>query len=164
MPPRVWNTIMLKIKLVVVGNLKESYFREMTNEYLKRIQKFAKIEVKEVPEQSTSSAISIEKIKEIESKNVLNEIEGFSVLLDRNGENLTSEEFASFFNKKQIQGVSKITFVIGGSYGISEEVQDRFDMLLSFGKMTFPHQLMRVILVEQIYRAMTILNKVQYHK
>ena len=155
---------MLKIKLVVVGNLKESYFREMTNEYLKRIQKFAKIEVKEVPEQSTSSAISIEKIKEIESKNVLNEIEGFSVLLDRNGENLTSEEFASFFNKKQIQGVSKITFVIGGSYGISEEVKDRFDMLLSFGKMTFPHQLMRVILVEQIYRAMTILNKVQYHK
>ena len=155
---------MLKIKIVAVGNLKEKYFRDATLEYLKRIQKFAKIEVKEVPECSTSSAISIDKIKEIESKNVEAELDGFIVLLDKEGKNFSSEELAEFFDKKQTQGISKICFAIGGSYGFSDEIKKRADMVLSFSKMTFPHQLMRVVLLEQIYRAFTIINKVQYHK
>ena len=155
---------MLKIKIVAVGTLKEDYFRAATNEYLKRIQKFSSINVKEVPEQSTSSAISIEKIKEIESKNVESELDGYVVLLDKGGKNLSSEEFAEFFDKKQTQGISKITFAIGGSYGFSESIKKKGDLILSFGNITFPHQLMRVVLVEQIYRAMTINNKVNYHK
>ncbi len=155
---------MLKIKIIAVGNLKEKFFKEATDEYLKRINKFAKIEIKEVPECSTSSSISIEKIKEIESQNVLKEFDGYVVLLDKVGKNISSEEFADFFDKLQVNGTSKVCFAIGGSYGFTEDIRNRADMILSFGKMTFPHQLMRVVLVEQIYRAMTINGRIQYHK
>lgn len=155
---------MQKINIVAVGNLKEKYWTDATNEYLKRLSRFADVEIKEVSEFLGSSKTSIEQIKKTECEELQKKLSGIVVSMDKSGKQLTSEEFAKFLDSQFSTGAKAITFVIGGSNGLTDEFVKKSNVVLSFGKITFPHQLMRVVLLEQIYRAETILNNISYHK
>lgn len=155
---------MLKIKLLVVGTIKEKYFVDAINEYKKRLSRFVDVEIQEVAECGKLSKTSIEEIKRVEGVEILKNLNGFVVALDKGGVQLDSEGFAKLISDASVQGSSKITFIIGGSHGLDNEVLNKVNKKLSFGKVTYPHQLMRVILLEQIYRAETILNNITYHK
>lgn len=146
---------MIRLRIAAVGNLKEKYWREAFAEYEKRISRFASLSVKVVAEKRT---------KEEEGKELLSVLSGKAVLCDIGGENLSSTEIASFLQDCLNRGQSEITFVIGGSTGVSEEVKAFCKKKISFGRATYPHQMMRVILAEQLYRALTIMNNVTYHK
>ncbi len=156
----------MKIKIVAVGNLKEKYFCDAFAEYAKRISRFCKLETKEVAEclcKGVPSAGEIAHIVEKEGKAILAECEGYVVALDIDGKAFSSEELsAKICNLKQTHSI--FTFVIGGSYGLSQEVKDFASLRISFGKITLPHQLCRVVLCEQVYRLLTIENNVPYHK
>lgn len=146
---------MIKINLVCVGTLKENYWKEALEEYQKRLSRYVLFTVIELKEKRT---------KEEEGKDILGKSKGYVVAFDLGGKELSSEEIAAFIDKKATEGTSEMTFLIGGSEGLSDEVKKAADLRLSFGKVTYPHQLMRVIAAEQLYRAMTILNGVTYHK
>ena len=147
------------IKIICVGKIKETYFKDALKEYEKRLSKYTKLEIIELPD------YSYDEKKEVveEGKNILNKIseKDFVVTLEINGKNLSSEELSDFINKNISRN---ITFVIGSSNGLSSSVLDRSDYRLSFSKLTFPHQLFRVILLEQIYRSFKIINNEAYHK
>jgi len=150
------------IKIICVGKIKEKFFVNALDEYLKRLTKYTKLEIIELSDESVGS---IEQIIDKESNKILDKIkdEDYITLLDIKGNLLSSEEFAdkiSFLESKY----KNIVFIIGGSYGVNNKVKDKANMLLSFSKMTFPHQLFRVILLEQIYRAYRINNNESYHK
>lgn len=155
---------MHKINIVAVGNLKESYWADAIKEYQKRLGRFANVEVKECPEFSGTSKSSVEHIKSVECESVLKNMSGYVVAMDKSGEILTSEDFARLMDLSFAGGAKNLTFVIGGSNGLTKEVLEKSNKVVSFGKVTFPHQLMRVMLFEQIYRAETILNNISYHK
>ncbi|MBQ7705905.1 MAG: 23S rRNA (pseudouridine(1915)-N(3))-methyltransferase RlmH [Selenomonadaceae bacterium] len=146
----------MKIKIVTIGKLKEKFLIDGVNEYLKRIKPFAKIEVSEIAECRT-----VEEEGQKLLSNVLRE--SFLIVLDVAGEMLSSEEFAKKIAALNLHGVSDITFIIGGAFGLSDEVKRAADFLLSFSKMTFTHQMARLILVEQIYRAFKINRNEPYH-
>lgn len=152
---------MITIKIVCVGNLKEKFWTEACNEYIKRLSKFCKLKVIELDEQNKFSDIN--KIIETESEDILNHIEGSVILLDLGGDNITSTDFAKKVSSLSLSS-STITFVIGGSYGVSEKVKQKIKDKISFGKMTYPHNLARVILLEQVYRAFMINSGAKYHK
>ena len=152
---------MLKINIVCVGNLKDKFFVEASEEYLKRLSRFCICNVKELKEYTYLN--NIEQIKESEAVEILKNLKGFVFLLDVKGEQFTSENFALKIESLS-QTNSEITFIIGGSYGVSEQVKQRANLIASVSKMTFPHRLFRVMLLEQIYRAFTILNNTGYHK
>lgn len=156
--------VLQKINIVAVGNLKEKYWVDAVNEYKKRLGRFAEVEIKEVPEFSGNSKTSIDKIKESECDELAKKISGFVIAMDKDGEQPTSESLARFLDETFSKGVKNITFVIGGSNGLTKEIIQKANKTFSFGKITFPHQLMRVVLLEQIYRAETILNNIAYHK
>lgn len=145
---------MQKIHLVVVGKIKESFYREAVSEYLKRLTRFAEVDVRELPERATLQE---------EGADILRSVKGYVIVLAIEGEKVSSEKMA-----KKLKGLcdagKEITFVIGSSCGLCPEVKQRGDYLLSFSDMTFPHQLMRVILTEQIYRAFMINAGSEYHK
>lgn len=147
------------IKIICVGKIKETYFKDALKEYEKRLSKYTKLEIIELPD------YSYDEKKEVveEGKNILNKIseKDFVVTLEINSKNLSSEELSDFINKNISRN---IIFVIGGSNGLSSSVLDRSDYSLSFSKLTFPHQLFRVILLEQIYRSFKIINNEAYHK
>jgi 23S rRNA (pseudouridine1915-N3)-methyltransferase len=149
----------IKLNIVAVGKLKEKYWREAVEEYAKRLQKYASFTVTEVEDLPDDGRQLDE-----EGKKILKKIKGFTVLLDIEGKALSSEEIASLIADKSVGGVSEFTFVIGGSRGVSAEVKSKADIAISFGKVTYPHQLMRVMLAEQLYRALTIINGAGYHK
>lgn len=155
---------MQKINIVAVGNLKENYLKEAANEYKKRLSRFASVEVCEVSEYSGQSKISIDKIKELECEEIEKKLSGFVIAMDKTGALVSSEEVAGLISKIYSDGAKAITFVIGGSNGLTERLLKKADKIISFGKVTYPHQLMRVILLEQIYRAETIINNISYHK
>lgn len=155
---------MQKINIVVVGNLKEKYWKDACDEYLKRLSRFAKVEIKEVQEFYALSKLSTEQIKERECAEVKKHLSGYVVALDKQGKLCSSEEFASDIEKAFSRGTGSIDFVIGGSYGLTQEFVASANSVISFGKVTYPHQLMRVVLLEQLYRAETILNNIAYHK
>lgn len=155
---------MLKIKLVVVGSIKEKYFTEAVAEYKKRLSRFCNFEIVEVPEYLPNSNCTNEQIINAESAEILKKIDGFVVAFDLRGKEFTSEELSDIIKDCSVKGESKISFVIGGSYGMNSEVTKRANLVLRVGRATFPHQLMRVMASEQIYRAMTIINNVKYHK
>lgn len=147
------------IKIICVGKIKEKYFTDAVNEYKKRLSKYTKIETIELPD------YNYDKLKTIneEGKNILSKIseKDFVVTLEINGKKLSSSELSSFIDKN----ISKnIVFVIGGSYGLSNDVLERSNYSLSFSDLTFPHQLFRIILLEQIYRSFKIINNESYHK
>lgn len=157
---------MMTINLICVGSIKEKYFTDAINEYKKRLSSFCKfniIELKEINFSKVSNS-EIEKIKELEGKEIISNLKKNNVLLSLKGKEYSSEELANFISNKQTNGISELTFVIGGSYGVSGEVEKEIQEKISFSKLTFPHQLMRVIFLEQIYRAFTILNNKSYHK
>lgn len=159
----------MKISIVCVGKIKEKFFKDAINEYMKRLSKFCKIEIMEVQDEKTEENLSEnaeEEIRVKEGKRILKVLpeNAYMILLAIKGEELESVAFARKIEKLSVSGVSHIAFVIGGSLGTSKEIYDRADLLLSFSKMTFPHQLMRVVLLEQVYRAYKIINGEPYHK
>lgn len=151
------------IKILCVGKIKERFFTDGIAEYEKRLNAFTKFSIVEVKEVNT---FDINKNILEEGKNLLSKIteDEFVITLEINGKMIDSVELAKLIEEKLTYGFSKITFVIGGSNGLSVDVIRRSNYHLSFSKFTFPHQLMRLILSEQIYRALTILNNKEYHK
>jgi len=159
----------MKIKIVTVGKLKEKYLVQGINEYTKRLGAYAKLEFVEVPDEKAPETLSeaqMLQIKEKEGQRILAKIKDteYVFALAIEGTNPTSEAFAKQIDQLGIQGKSQLTFVIGGSLGLSQEVMTRSDDKISFGKMTYPHQLMKLILLEQIYRAYRINTGAPYHK
>lgn len=153
---------MLKVNIVCVGTIKEKFFTDAISEYSKRLSKFCKLQIVEVAEESKEQ--SIEKKIEIESERLKNACRGFIILLDRCKQEVSSEELSNMLDTLKIAGTSEVSFVIGGSNGVSEEFKRQANKCVSFGKITFPHQLFRVVLLEQIYRAFTISAGLPYHK
>lgn len=159
----------MKITILCVGRIKEKFYRDAIEEYAKRLGKYCKLEIIEVADEQTPDKASEtveDLIKAREAQRLLARIkEGMQVCtLEISGRKLSSEEFASRIQKAALEGKSNFCFVIGGSLGLHASVTDRADFHLSFSDMTFPHQLMRVILTEQIYRAFRIINGEPYHK
>ncbi|MGN0242008.1 MAG: 23S rRNA (pseudouridine(1915)-N(3))-methyltransferase RlmH [Candidatus Weimeria sp.] len=159
----------MKITVYCVGKVKEKFFRDAIEEYLKRLSRYAKLEIVEVKDEKTpenASEAEETRIKQIEGERLLARIPDSAcvIALAIEGEELTSVKLAARLAELAISGKSQLAFVIGGSLGLSEEVMKRADYKLSFSRMTFPHQLMRVILLEQIYRSFRIINHEPYHK
>ena len=155
---------MMKIKIVSVGSIKEKFLKDAISEYLKRLTRFAKIEIIEVDETKIQNK-SEEQVKKEEGERLLKRIgqDEFVFLLDLNGELISSEVLAQKINDLINKGISPLTFVIGGTLGLSEEVRKRANIKLSISKMTFTHQMCRMIILEQIYRAFKIINNEEYH-
>ncbi len=159
----------MNISIIAVGRLKEKYLKEAISEYSKRLGRYCKFEIIELQDEKTpdnASEREEELIKEKEGKSILSKIKdnAYVIAMDLNGKQLTSVEFAKFISDCGIKGNSNLVFVIGGSLGLSQEVIKRADYKLCFSKMTFPHQLFRVMLLEQIYRGYRINNNEPYHK
>lgn len=159
----------MKITLLAVGKIKETYLKSAIEEYRKRLSKYCKLEIIEVADEKTPDQASetVENsIREKEGERLLKHIrdDAFVITLEIQGSQLTSEELAGKVEKLAVSGTSHIIFVIGGSIGLGREVMKRSDYALSFSRMTFPHQLMRVILLEQIYRSYRIIQGEPYHK
>ena len=159
----------MKIKVVTVGKLKEKYLKDGIAEYSKRISRFAKFEMIELSDEKTpdkASESENQKILEIEGQRILSKIadRDFVIVLAIEGKTLSSEEFSKQLEETSIKGFSTLTFIIGGSLGLSSSVKNRANLSVSFGRLTLPHQLMRLVLVEQIYRAFTIQQGFPYHK
>ncbi len=158
----------MNIKIIAIGGIKEKYLSDAIAEYQKRLRQFAKTEIfslqHEKAPQNLSDAL-MTKIKQTEGKRILDKISDsdFVIALDIKGKSLSSEGLASFIQETVLRS-SSIAFVIGGSLGLHEDVLKRANFSLSFSPMTFPHQLMRVMLLEQIYRAFSIINNLPYHK
>lgn len=159
----------MKISVITVGKIKEKYLRDAIAEYSKRLSRYCKLEIVEVADEKTpdqaSEAVE-DAIRAKEGERILKYIRDdmYVITLEINGKMLTSEEFADKIESLGVQGKSSIAFVIGGSIGLGREVLGRSDFALSFSKMTFPHQLMRVVLLEQVYRGYRIMNGEPYHK
>lgn len=159
----------MNIKITAVGKLKEKYLKEALEEYAKRLSRYAKITILELSDEKTPENASEKEeklIKKTEGERILKSIDegSYVIALDLNGKMLSSVEFSSFISNLGVQGKSNINFIIGGSLGLSPEVLKRADYKLCFSKMTFPHQLFRVMLLEQIYRGFRIMKGEPYHK
>lgn len=151
---------MIKIKIISVGTIKESFLKSAIEEYSKRLQKFCKLEIIEVKQGKSDN----ENAKAEEYADIDKHIEGFLCVFAIEGKQLTSKEFADKMSDIATRGQSVVTFVIGGSFGVDDRIKNKADLLLSFSKMTFPHQLFRVLALEQIYRCFNIQNNTPYHK
>lgn len=159
----------MKITIITVGKIKEKYLRDAIAEYSKRLNKYCKLDILEVTDEKTpdhASAIVEEQIRNKEGERILKLLkdDAYVITLEIGGKMLDSVEFSQKLEQLGIQGKSHIIFVIGGSIGLGNEILKRSDFAISFSKMTFPHQLMRVILLEQIYRSYRIMNHEPYHK
>ncbi len=163
----------MKITIACVGKIKEPFYREAVAEYEKRLSRYCRLEVMEVPDEKTPDSASGRRehqIKEREAEKLLSRLEksltegAFVCALAIDGRELDSEALSETIERLGISGVSHIIFLIGGSLGMADKLLEKADMKLSFSKMTFPHQLMRVILLEQIYRSYRIMNGEPYHK
>lgn len=159
----------MKITVISVGKLKEKYLQMGIDEYAKRLGRYVKLELIEVSDEKAPETMSFaeeEIVKKKEGERILSNIreDGYVIALAINGKQLSSEGLAEFIQKNMTNGISHMMFVIGGSIGLSNAVLARADYKLSFSNMTFPHQLMRMILLEQIYRGFRIINNEPYHK
>ncbi len=160
---------MLKIDLIVLGKIKEKYLNEAIDEYKKRISRFASLNIVELKDRDKPDKLSdaeLEKIIDEESEEILTKIDetSFVITLEIEGKLLTSEEFAEEIKNVSVRGYSKITLIIGGSNGFNKKVSSKADLKLSFGRMTMNHKLMRVVLLEQVFRCFKIINNEAYHK
>jgi len=155
---------MLKCNIISVGSLKERYFQDALAEYLKRLSRFALVKNIEVAEEKERKGVSIAHIIEKEGERLLSCAKGVIVALDKDGQAVTSEGFAKILIDLGVSGKSETSFLLGGSYGLSNAVKAKADIMLSFGSLTYPHQLARVMLAEQLYRAFTIKENINYHK
>ena len=159
---------MLHIDIICVGKLKEQYFKDALNEYSKRLSKYCILSVVELPDEKVPDKLSdklISDIKEKESNNILSHIkkDSYIVSLDLRGKQYTSEEFSKKLEKISLIN-SSVTFIIGGTLGLSDKLISNSDELICFSKMTFPHQLIRIFLLEQIFRGFKISNNETYHR
>ncbi len=158
----------MKIKVITVGKLKEKYLVQGIEEYLKRLSKYCKLELIEVKDEHAPDNLSdkdIDIIKNIEGERILSKLKDeYIIALAIEGKQLTSEDLAKKMNDTTTYHSSSICFIIGGSLGLSKEVLNKANYKLSFSKMTFPHQLMKLVLLEQVYRAFRINNNEPYHK
>lgn len=159
----------MNITIIGVGRIKENYLKMAVDEYTKRLGKYTNLKIIEVPDEKTYENMSVTEqniIKDKESKKVFANIDkkDFVIALAIDGNQLSSLEFSDFIQKNMLNSINNIKFVIGGSIGLSDEILNRANYRLSFSKFTFTHQLMRVILLEQIYRCFKIINNEQYHK
>lgn len=159
---------MVNINIICVGKLKEDYLKEAIAEYSKRLSKYCNLSIIELPDEKLPSKINdsiINEIKKIECNKILNAIkkDSYVFALDLRGKQYKSEEFASKIENIKVQGFSNIVFIIGGTLGLNDDVINKSSSLISFSKMTFPHQLIRVFLLEQLFRASKITNNETYH-
>lgn len=159
----------MQIRIIAVGKLKEAYFSDAAAEYSKRIGRFTKVETVQIPDRRIPDRASVAQERQVleqEGEDILSKIapQDYVVALCVEGKKLDSPAFAQKLSALALSGKSTVTFVIGGSLGLSDTVKRRADLRLSFSDMTFPHQLMRVILLEQVYRAFKILANETYHK
>lgn len=159
----------MNIDIICIGNLKEKYWKAAVDEYTTRLSRYAKIniiELKESPLPANASRKNEQAVIEAEGQQILSRIKerSYVIALDVQGKPLSSEGLAEKINSLALSGSSHVSFIIGGSLGLSDQVLSRAQMKLSFSKMTFPHQLMRVILLEQVYRSFKIINNETYHK
>lgn len=159
----------MKITVISVGKIKEKYFRDALAEYEKRLSRYCKLEIIEVEDEKTpdrASETQEDQIRAKEAERILKYVkdEAYVITLEIAGKMYDSVEFSQKLQTLGIHGVSHLQFIIGGSLGLHEKVCRRADMAVSFSKMTFPHQMMRVILLEQIYRSYRIMNGEPYHK
>ena len=159
----------MKIKLVTVGKLKEKYLKDGISEYTKRLNRCTQFDIIELPDEKTpdkASHLENQQILDKEGTRILSKLadKEFVIALAIEGQQFPSEKFSKILSDITIRGISDITFVIGGSLGLSTAVKKRANLLMSFGKLTLPHQLMRLVLVEQIYRAFMIQQGSPYHK
>ena len=159
----------MKITIVCVGKIKEKFYRDALAEYTKRLSRYCSLSITEVADEKTkeqASDVECAIIKDREGERILKSIreDGYVIALAIDGKNLDSVELSKKIENLALTGKSNLYFVIGGSLGLSDEVMKRADYKLSFSRMTFPHQLMRVILLEQIYRSYRIINHGPYHK
>ncbi len=165
LPSRIGGIRVLKIRILCLGSIKEKYMRQGIDEYLKRLRSYAQVSIIEIPD---SPIPRKEKDCQIMLKNeaikLRQNLRGYNVLLDIDGKELSSVEMAKQMEEWMISGNSTITFVIGSSLGVDSDLKKEFDFLWSFGLLTFPHQLMRLMLLEQIYRVFKIQSGEPYHK
>ena len=159
----------MKIQIICIGKLKEKYWTDAVSEYSKRLSRFCDLEITELKESKLpdkASEAQEQAVIEEEGKNILKHVKdgSYVISLEILGKNLTSVELADKMEELPLMGKSHVTFIIGGSLGLSKDVSRRADFKLSFSKMTFPHQMMRVILLEQVYRAFKINKNEAYHK
>lgn len=160
---------LLHIDIICIGKIKETFFRDAIDEYKKRLNKYCNLNIIELPDEkipNNASEKEVAIIKDKEGINILNSIkkDSYVISLDLKGKQYASEEFANKIKNISVNYNSSITFIIGGSLGISEKVLNNSNELFSFSKLTFPHQLFRIFLLEQIYRAFKINNNETYHK
>lgn len=156
----------MKIQVIAVGKLKEKFWSDACDEYLKRLRPYAKVRVDTVPDRDPAKCDGEEGARKLEGKGILEALPERShiILLDVAGKQLSSEGIAARIDALTLAGISEITFVVGGSGGVSRGVHDIADECLSFGKITLPHNLARVVLLEQVYRAFKIIRGEPYHK
>lgn len=160
---------MIKVNIIAVGKLKEKYLRDACDEYLKRLSAFSKTNIIEINEERCSdnpSPTEIEQVKQKEGERIIAKIPKGSYVVPMciEGMQMSSEDFSKRIESVSVSGFGEITFIIGGSFGLSDEVKALGKLKLSFGKLTLPHQLMRVVLLEQVYRAFSISANTKYHK
>ncbi|MBQ6402093.1 MAG: 23S rRNA (pseudouridine(1915)-N(3))-methyltransferase RlmH [Firmicutes bacterium] len=159
----------MNIRIIAIGKLKEKYWQDAVQEYAKRLSAYCRLEIvelKESPLRANPSAAEEEAVKREEGQEILRRIrrEDYVITLEIKGKTMSSVQLAEKLERLGLEGRSEVAFVIGGSLGLSEEVSQRADLKLSFSAMTFPHQMMRVILLEQIYRSFKIIRGETYHK
>lgn len=159
----------MNIAILAVGKIKESFYREALAEYQKRLGRYCRLEIIEVADEPTpekASPVQEDAIREKEAQRILKKLRdnSFVITLEITGKKYDSEKFAEKLDNLGLSGKSQLVFIIGGSLGLHSSVSERADLKLSFSDMTFPHQLMRVILAEQIYRAFRIISGAPYHK
>ena len=157
----------MKIRIIQVGKTKDSYMREGIEEFIKRLNPYVKLEIVTLKEEMASKAFTKEHCKEMEGNEILKVLErddevGMIVALDEHGKEFTSMEFSKFLGKFFDQG-QRINFIIGGPYGLAENVRKKANLLCAFSKMTFTHQMIRLFLLEQIYRGVSIIKGKEYH-
>ena len=154
------------IKIIAVGKTKARYWQLAESQYVRRIQRYAELRQLIIKDATREAISNPELAKDVEGENILRKILGddYVVALDSHGQQLSSEQFAEFFQTRTMRGIVKFAFVIGGPLGLSADILKKANEVLSLSKMTLPHELSRVMLLEQIYRAFSILRNEKYHK
>lgn len=155
----------MKIELAVIGKTSIVYLKQGIDEYIKRLKHYVPFEIKYIDDIKNTKNISEDQQKRTEGTKILSLLDksDFVVLLDEHGKEYTSMQYSSYIQKRMLSGTKKVVFVIGGPYGFSQEVYDRANDKISFSKMTFNHEMIRLIFTEQLYRAYTIINHEPYH-
>lgn len=152
-------------RLVCIGNTEDQNIRNILEDYTRRINRYTNFSIREIPNLRKSISLREEEVKSAEAVLFLRQItsDDYVVLLDERGKEISSGEFAAFLNQRFLSGMKKLVFFIGGAYGVDARVKNRANHILSLSRMTFPHQLVRALFAEQLYRALTILRNEPYH-